>query len=36
MIKVLSRGSLDNMPEAADEYDVFGDFVVCPLDKEVP
>jgi hypothetical protein len=36
MIKVLSGGNQDNMPEAANEYDVFGDFVVCPLDKEVP
>jgi len=34
-IKVLSGGNPGNMPEAANEYDVFGDFVVCPLAKEV-
>jgi len=34
--KVLSGGSDNNFPQAANEYEVYGDFEVCPLQKGLP
>ena len=36
LYKVLTRGNDDNFIQMADEYAVFGDFDVCPLQKDAP
>jgi hypothetical protein len=36
LLKVLTGGNDDNFVQMADDYEVFGDFEVCPLEKDVP
>jgi len=36
LYKVLARGNDDNLIQMADEYAVFGDYDVCPLQKDAP